>query len=457
MDFRQLRETEFSRLDELHEIYLDYTGSGLYSKWQVDQHMRLLEESILGNPHSHSPSSMASTELVEGARRRILEHFKAAEKDYSVIFTHNATHALKLVGESFPFNGNSRYVLTSDNHNSVNGIREYARIKGSAVSYIPISDRMDTDYIRDQLTETDGVNLFAYPAQSNFSGTRYPLEWIDYAHSMGYYVLLDAAAFVPTNELDLSRYEADFVPVSFYKMFGYPTGVGALIIKNETMDLLSRKWFSGGTVDLVTTKYISHHLLDGPRGFEDGTPNFLDIAAITTGLDFIQKVGINNIHSHVVGLAEYLGRSLERIEHSNGKKLVVIYRNGMANIMSSAIAMNVKTPTGRIVDPRIVGKIATENNISIRTGCFCNPGAGEHFFGYTAENEKTCMEKFLKGRLKLQEFPECAGGTTGGAVRISLGIASNEKDIDSFVSLLNTFRDCEDSINDQELETSFSC
>ena len=70
-------------------------------------------------------------------------------------------------------------------------------------------------------------NLFAYPAQSNFSGVQHPLDWIAQAQAHGWDVLLDAAAFVPTNQLDLSRWQPDFVPLSFYKMFGYPTGVGA--------------------------------------------------------------------------------------------------------------------------------------------------------------------------------------------------------------------------------------
>jgi molybdenum cofactor sulfurtransferase len=73
------------------------------------------------------------------------------------------------------------------------------------------------------LTDTigDHHNLFAYPAQSNFSGVQHPLEWIDQAHSHGWDVLLDAAAYVPTNRLDLGRWHPDFVAASFYKMFGW--------------------------------------------------------------------------------------------------------------------------------------------------------------------------------------------------------------------------------------------
>ena len=72
------------------------------------------------------------------------------------------------------------------------------------------------------------ARLFAYPAQSNFSGVQHPLEWVEAAQARGWDVLLDSAAFAPTNRLDLSVIKPDYVPVSFYKMFGYPTGVGAL-------------------------------------------------------------------------------------------------------------------------------------------------------------------------------------------------------------------------------------
>ena len=82
-------------------------------------------------------------------------------------------------------------------------------------------------------------NLFAFPAQSNFSGVKHPLSLIDAAHRRGWHVLLDAAAFVPTNRLDLREVSPDFVAVSFYKMFGYPTGVGCLLIRNDAMRVLA--------------------------------------------------------------------------------------------------------------------------------------------------------------------------------------------------------------------------
>ena len=122
-----LRATEYGRLDDCDQVYLDYTGGGMYALSQVRQHALLLGGCVFGNPHSSNPSSSASTVLVEQARRCVLEYFNASPDEYVAIFTPNASGALKLVGESFPFETGDHYVLTFDNHNSVNGIREFAR------------------------------------------------------------------------------------------------------------------------------------------------------------------------------------------------------------------------------------------------------------------------------------------------------------------------------------------
>ena len=198
-----LRAVEYSRLDINGQVYLDYTGGGLYAKSQLRRHHRLLSEQVYGNPHSSNPTSQAATQLVEHAREYVLKFFNADPEEYIAIFTSNASGALKLVGKSYPF-ANGRYLLTFDNHNSVNGIREFAHARGADVAYIPVSlpeMRVDASQLDLELAQPskDGNNLFAYPAQSNFSSVKHPLEWIEKAHQHGWDVLLDAAAFVPTS------------------------------------------------------------------------------------------------------------------------------------------------------------------------------------------------------------------------------------------------------------------
>ena len=122
-----LRRTEYGRLDRLGQVFLDYTGGGLYADSQIREFSKVLDGGIFGNPHSDSPASSATTVLVDGARASVLEYFNATADEYVAIFTPNATGAIKLVAEAYPFQAGDRYLLTFDNHNSINGVREFAR------------------------------------------------------------------------------------------------------------------------------------------------------------------------------------------------------------------------------------------------------------------------------------------------------------------------------------------
>src|SRR5215217_2643860 len=121
-----MRAAEYARLDALGQVYLDYTGGGLYAEAQLREHLALLSGNVFGNPHSRNPTSMAMTHLVEQARAAVLAFFNASPDEYTAIFTPNASGALKLVGEAYPFEPGDQYAPTFDNHNSVNGIREFA-------------------------------------------------------------------------------------------------------------------------------------------------------------------------------------------------------------------------------------------------------------------------------------------------------------------------------------------
>jgi len=176
----ELRATEYERLGRLGHVYLDYTGGGLYARSQVLEHVALLSDEVFGNPHSKNLTSQAMTRRVEQAREYVLKYFNASPEEYIAIFTPNATGALKLVGESYPFGDGDTFLLTFDNHNSVNGIREFAHSRGAVVRYIPVvpSDlRVNPDALTYglEMARPGGNNLFAYPAQSNFSGVQHPL------------------------------------------------------------------------------------------------------------------------------------------------------------------------------------------------------------------------------------------------------------------------------------------
>jgi molybdenum cofactor sulfurtransferase len=441
----ELRKSEYPTLDAQDQVYLDYTGAGLFARSQVAAHAELLERHILGNPHSASLSSSASTALVEGARRAVLAYFNAAD-DYVAVFTLNATAALKLVGESYAFGPGRRLALTFDNHNSVNGIREFAIAKGAAVEYVPLTVpdlRIDLDRLTVALDRADRsqFNLFAYPAQSNFSGVQHPLDLIDLAHAKGWDVLLDAAAFVPTNRLDLGRVKPDFVTISFYKMFGYPTGVGCLLVRQSALPRLHRPWFAGGTVNFATVQGQVHILSPREAGFEDGTLNFLSIPAVEIGLAHLQRVGLETIHRRVASLMEWLLAALLDLRHGNGRHMVRIYGPTTTAMRGGTITFNCYDPDGHLIDYRRVEELAGAQNISLRTGCFCNPGAGELAEGLTEADMREAAGAGEMNLPKFVQFMQHRGGKSAGAIRASLGIVSNARDVERFVRFVASLRD----------------
>lgn len=439
-----LREKEYSNLDCQGHVYLDFTGAGLYAQSQVKQHHQLLQENVFGNPHSSNPTSLAMTRLIEKTRDAVLKFFNADPQEYICIFTNNASGSLKLVGESYPFTQESHYLLTYDNHNSVNGIREFARAKGAKINYIPVllpDLQMDLEELRCQLKQKDpGANsLFAFPAQSNFSGVQHSLEWIEIAKESGWDVLLDAAAFVPTNSLDLQKYHPDFVTLSFYKMFGYPTGVGLLLARREALSKLHRPWFAGGTITVASVKGDKYYLHQGAEGFEDGTLNYLTLPAIEIGLDHISSIGYELIHMRVIDLTGWVIKKLANIHHSNGHNLISIYGPESMENRGGTIAMNFYDPDGHFIDHLLVEARANEMGISLRSGCFCNPGDGEMALGLSADELTSCFA--IKTNFEYQDFRTCLAEKSTGAVRVSLGLVSNFDDVYKMVKLAESFVD----------------
>ncbi|HEX6900373.1 MAG TPA: aminotransferase class V-fold PLP-dependent enzyme [Thermoanaerobaculia bacterium] len=439
----EFRARELSRLDRARHVYLDSTGGGLYGESQVRRHAEILLANTFGNPHSSNPASLATTERVESARRRVLDFFQASPDEYEVAFTANASHALKLVGESYPFSPGAEFLLTFDNHNSVNGIREFDRARGAHTTYIPVQppemrvDESSLDRFFDR-ARPDGNNLFAYPAQSNFSGAQHPLDWIARAQARGWDVLLDAAAFVPTNRLDLSRWHPDFVALSFYKMFGYPTGVGALIARKETLRKLHRPWFAGGTIAVASVQADRYTPAQGAAAFEDGTLNYLSLPAVEIGLDLLDSIGIETIHRRVHCLTGWLLEKLQALRHGSGVPLIDLYGPRTMWNRGGTVAFNFRDARGRLIDHREVEEVANHRRISLRTGCFCNPGAGELALGITRNELVTCF-RGAKDVLTYEELRNCIHREGTGAVRVSVGMASNFADVEAFLRLAEDF------------------
>ncbi|KAJ2977395.1 hypothetical protein NQ176_g4397 [Zarea fungicola] len=464
-----LRATEYSYLDEQHHVYLDYTGAGLAASSQHNAHRDRFMHATFGNPHSSNPTSQAATDLVEHARARILRHFNASPDEYTIVFTPNATGAARLVGESYPWRRSSRLVLTADNHNSLNGLRQFAESSHANTAYVPIYDSenvriREEDVIaalsrstvysprtwlekkKKQQKGRDGTRtgggrrgLFAYPAQSNFTGVRHPLSWVRLAQSRGYDVLLDAAAYLPTSTLDLSELRPEFVMVSWYKLFGVPTGVGCLIARRDALSRLNRPWFAGGTVQAATVGLNWHLMEKDEAAFEDGTINYLSIPDVTVGLEWLSSIGIETIATRVRCLTGWAIERLLTLTHSHGGKMIVLYGPASMHDRGGTICFNIMDTNGTIFDERLVATESAQANISLRTGCFCNPGAGEA----ALDIKGNVLARLALARAKsYQDFLDVLDVPAVGAIRVSFGIASVAADVESFVAFVEeTYQD----------------
>lgn len=436
-----LRNTEYARLDHQGQIYLDYTGGSLYAETQLYEHMTLLRDNVFGNPHSTNPTSQAMTELVERTRATVRAYLHADPNEYEVIFTPNASGALRLVGEAYPFAPGGALLLSADNHNSVNGLREFARTGGAPYCYAPLQPetlRLVETALSVLLAApgTEAHRLFAYPAQSNFSGVHHPLEWIEQAQAHGWDVLLDAAAFLPTNLLDLSRWHPEFVSLSFYKLFGYPTGVGALIARRSALAKLQRPWFAGGTIQLASVLGEGHIPAEGAAGFEDGTVNYLSLPAVAAGLCYLTAVS-EAVHTRVMCLTNWLLAELQSLRHGNGAPLVQIHGPTDIRRRGATIALTMYDAAECPIDYCLVEQAANAASISLRTGCFCNPGAAEYARGLTQAELAPwfqCDPPPTREHYQQAFYPQ-----PPGAVRVSLGIASNFADVYAFGQFVRSY------------------
>ncbi|XP_047084225.1 molybdenum cofactor sulfurase-like [Lolium rigidum] len=473
----EMRAADFKRLEGT--VYLDHAGATLYSEPQMADVAKDLTSNVYGNPHSQSDSSMAASDLVTAARHEVLKYFNASPRDYKCIFTSGATAALKLVGECFPWSRESCYMYTMENHNSVLGIREYALSKGATVLAVDINEDSDLESNHgspssfkisthsnqrrgeDALSHNcqngnlsavsgNNWNLFAFPSECNFSGQKFNLNLVKLikegkvagfpSQQQGQWmVLLDAAKGCATEPPNLDVYPADFVVCSFYKIFGYPTGIGALIVKNEAAGLLNKAYFSGGTVavsiadiDFVKKRKSVEQVL------EDGTISFLSIASLRHGFKIIGMLTTSAISRHTASLATYVRNKMLDMKHGNNKKVCIIYGHQASKVadlkMSPTITFNLKREDGTWFGYREVEKLASLSGIHLRTGCFCNPGACAKYLGLSHSD---LVSNFEAGHVCWDDNDVIKGKPTG-AVRISFGYMSTYEDAAGFLKFLQS-------------------
>lgn len=405
--------------------------------------------SLYGNPHSASPSSQLSTRRIEEIRLKVLNFFKANPEDFDIVFVANATAGIKMVMDAFrDMDDGFNYGYHVDAHTSLVGVRE------NAISSRCLNDEDVELWLRGSASlvenQAGAPNLFAYPAQSNLDGRRLPLSWAYRARNaseddgVANYTLLDASALVSTSQLDLSDVTTapDFTVLSFYKIFGFPD-LGALIVRKEAGTIFrQRKYFGGGTVDLVLCVRERWH---APKtqslhdSLEDGTLPLHNIMALDAAIDAqIQLYGsMDKIAEHTGYLARNLHDGLSSLKHANSEPVCVMYSQVLTttNVQGPIIAFNVRNSHGAWVSNVEFEKLASVRNFHIRTGGLCNPGG----IATSLKLEAWEIRRNFSAGIKCGSETDIYAGKITGIIRVSLGAMSTLSDVQSFLSFVREF------------------
>lgn len=405
---------------------------------------------IYGNPHSASPSSQLSTSRIEDTRLKVLRFFRADPEDFDVVFVANATAGIKLVMDGLrALDGGFNYTYHRDSHTSLVGVRE-----GATASQC-LDDEEVEDWLSGKGSKENATNsisrLFAYPAQSNLDGRRLPLSWVQRAKSLcssalsTIYTLLDASALVSTAQLDLSDITTapDFTVLSFYKIYGFPD-LGALIVRRDSGTVLqTRKYFGGGTVDVVLSVKEQWHALKGQslhESLEDGTLPFHNIMALNSAIDVHTDLygSMDRIAKHTAFLAQKLYTGLKSLKHANSMPVCVLYSKAVfsgQNMQGPVVAFNVQNSQGAWVSNVELERLASIRNFHIRSGGLCNPGGvAKHL-----DLEPWEMRRNFSAGFRCGIESDIYAGKITGIIRASLGAMSTAGDVEAFVSFVKEF------------------
>jgi selenocysteine lyase/cysteine desulfurase len=222
-------------------------------------------------------------------------------------------------------------------------------------------------------------------------------------------------------------------------MFGYPTGCGCLLARRQALQKLRRPWFAGGTITVASVQGDAYFMADGAPAFEDGTLDYLSIPAVETGLRHLEDTGLDLIHQRCQALAGWLIEELRTLRHANGRPVVRFYGPAGTEGRGATVTMNFYDAGGRVIDHRQIEELAARHNISLRTGCFCNPGGGEVALELSRRELLGCFNQpavHETHHFTVDDFRLCIDGKSTGAVRVSFGIASNFHDAWRFFTLL---------------------
>lgn len=303
--------------------------------------------------------SQQATDLHEAARETVRQ-FINARTTAEVIFTRGTTESLNLVaysyGEAFLHEGDEVIVSVMEHHSDIVPWQLLRDRKGIVIKVIPMNDAGELDLEAYERLFTSRTRLVCVAQVSNVLGTVNPVKQMaEVAHAHGAHFLVDGAQSVPHFKVDVQELNCDFLVFSGHKVYG-PTGIGVLYGREDLLEQLPPYQGGGEMIARVTFEKTTYERL--PFKFEAGTPDYVGSHALATALDYVNALGIDNIHAHERMLTQYAMEQMATIPD--------IHLYGTAAEKDAVISFNVGN-----IHPLDLGTLLDRLGIAIRTGHHC--------------------------------------------------------------------------------------
>ena len=294
---------DFSALDQIVHghplVYLDNAATAQKPRCVIES-LRQFYEADCANIHRgvHELSERA-TAAYEGARTKVRQFINAGKHE-EVVFVRGTTEAINLVaatwGRKNVHKGDEIIISTLDHHSNIVPWQILCEETGAVLRWIPIDDRGELLLAEYEQLLGPHTRIVAVPHVSNALGTITPIRRIiQMAHQVGAVALVDGAQAAPHLRIDVRALDADFYAFSGHKVFG-PTGIGVLYGKHELLETMPPYQSGGGMIRSVTCEKTTY--LDPPFKFEGGTPNIAGAIGLGAALDYVEKIGIDEIAAY---------------------------------------------------------------------------------------------------------------------------------------------------------------
>lgn len=307
--------------------------------------------------------SMEATDQFEEARQKI-SSFINSETPQSIIWTRNASESLNIISYSWGYKniseGDEILLSPMEHHSNLIPWQELARAKGAKIKYLSLNEDGTLDLSNIDELMTLNTKLVSVVHVSNALGTINPVKQLcDKAHEVGALFVLDGAQSVPHMLVDVQELDCDFFVFSGHKMMG-PTGIGVLYGKMEILEKMDPV-FTGGEMVLEVT-YEKASWADIPMKFEAGTPNIADSIALGAAVDYLQNIGMGNIHDYEKTITSYGLQKFQELE-SEG---VTLFGPKSSDLKGAVFSFHIPN-----IHPHDLGTILDGLGIAVRTGHHC--------------------------------------------------------------------------------------